>query len=510
MSTNATNAITAASPILTRADWLDKAAALRLDGRPFVDGQRVDPLTDATFDVVNPQTGQRLTAMPACGQADVDRAVASARSAFDDGAWADMAPYVRCQVIRRFGNLVVKNGPELALLDSLQMGAPIGSPICNMQAADEIAGEVAALAEQLHDEAVLSVPTALALNIRRPQGVVGAISPWNAPVHVALMKVLPALAMGNTVVLKPSELAPLACLRLAELAVEAGVPPGVFNALPGLGPQAGSALALHMDVDFLSFTGSTATGLRLMQYAGQSNMKGLVLECGGKSAQVVFDDVGDIEALADALVQGFTFNSGQVCSTHSRILVADDLHDRLLPLLSARVEAQRTGDPLDPATALGPLASAGQYERVTQLLGRSRSTDRLVASGQAEGGSPYAFAPRLYTSTDHASPLLQEEIFGPVASVMRFSDEAQALALANDSRYGLAGTVWSQDFIRNQRFVRRLRAGFVVTNTVAKPTPSLAYYTTGEPVGMSGFGAVAGAAGMLVYTRARLHLHHLG
>jgi len=505
-----TDATSVNTPARTRADWLDLAATLRLDGRPFVEGQRVEPLTDATFNVVNPHTAQKLAAVPACGQADVDRAVASARRAFDGGAWTDMAPYLRSQVIRRFGNLVVKHGPELALLDSLQMGAPIASPICNMAAADEIAGEVAALAEQLHDEAVLSVPTALALNVRRPQGVVAAISPWNAPVHVALMKVLPALAMGNTVVLKPSELAPLACLRLAELAVEAGVPPGVFNALPGLGAQAGEALALHMDVDFLSFTGSTATGLRLMQYAGQSNMKGLVLECGGKSAHVVFDDVGDIESLADAIVQGFTFNSGQVCSTHSRILAADALHDRLLPLLAARIEAKRTGDPLDADTTLGPLASAGQFARVNQLLDRVRDTDRLVASGQAEGGSPFAFAPRLYTSTDHASPLMQEEIFGPVASVLRFTDEAQALALANQSRYGLAGTVWSQDFVRNRRFVRQLRAGFVVTNTVAKPTPSMAYYTTGEPVGQSGFGAVAGAAGMLVYTRVRLHLHHMG
>jgi acyl-CoA reductase-like NAD-dependent aldehyde dehydrogenase len=498
------------TPTRTRTDWQDHAASLRLDGRPFIDGQRVDPLTDATFDVVNPQTGQRLASLPACGQADVDRAVASARRAFDSGVWSDLAPYTRSQVLRRFGNLVVQHGRELGLLDSLQMGAPIGGMVCNMHAADEIAGEVAALAEQLHDEALLSAPTALALNVRQPQGVVAAISPWNGPVHVALMKVVPALAMGNTVVLKPSELAPLACLRLADLAIEAGIPPGVFNALPGLGPQAGKALALHMDVDFLSFTGSTATGLQLMQYAGQSNMKGLVLECGGKSAQVVFDDVGDLPALADAVVQNFTLNSGQVCSVHSRILVADALHDRLLALLAERVAATTVGHPLDAATELGPLASAGQHARVTQLLAQARSSDRLVASGQLQSDSPNALAPRLYASTDHRSPLLQEEIFGPVASVVRFSDEAQALALANDSRYGLAGTVWTRDFQQARRFLRRMRAGFMVANAVARPTSSLAYYTTGEPVGMSGFGAAAGAAGMLVYTRVRLNLHHLG
>lgn len=493
----------------TRQEWLDHAAQLRPDVRPVVDGQRVEPLVDDTFDVVNPQTGTRLAAVPACGQADVDRAVASARRAFDSGVWADLAPYARCQVVRTFGHLVVKHGAELGLLDSLQMGAPIGSPLCNMQAGDEIGGEVAALVEQLHDQALLTAPSALALNVRMPHGVVAAISPWNAPTHTALMMVMPALAMGNTVVLKPSELAPLACLRLAELALEAGVPPGAFNVVPGLGSQAGKALALHMDVNFLTFTGSTATGLQLMQYAGQSNMKGLALECGGKSAHLVFDDVGDIEALADALVQGFTFNSGQICTTHARILVADALHDRLLPLLAARVEATRIGDPLDPQTTLGPLASAGQHARVTRLLGQVRDSDRLVASGQAGGGSALAFAPRLYTSTDASSPLVQEELFGPVATVMRFPDEAQGLALANGTRYGLSGTVWSRDLVQSRRVARQMRAGVIITNAVAKPSPSMAYYNTCEPVGMSGFGPLGGRSGMLIYSRARLHLHHL-
>lgn len=494
----------------TRQDWLDLAATLHLDGRPFVDGRRMDPLTDRTFDVVNPQTGKKLATLPACGQADVDRAVAAARRAFDSGAWADLAPHTRCQVVRRFGNLVVRHGAELGLLDSLQMGAPIGSPLCSGQAGDEIGGEVAAMVEQLHDQALLTAPSALALNVHMPHGVVGVISPWNAPTHTALMMAMPALAMGNTVVLKPSELAPLACLRLAELALEAGVPPGALNVVPGLGSQAGQALALHMDVNFLSFTGSTATGLQLMQYAGQSNMKGLALECGGKSAHLVFDDVGDIDALADALVQGFTFNSGQICTTHARILVADALHDRLLPKLVARIEATRIGDPLEPATTLGPLASAAQHARVTRLLGQALDSDRLVASGTADSDSALAFAPRLYTSSDPSSPLLQEELFGPAATVMCFGDEAQGLALANGTRYGLSGTVWSRDFMQSRRVARQLRAGVIVTNAVARPTPSLAYFNTCEPVGMSGFGPLGGPAGMRVYSRVRLHLHHLG
>jgi acyl-CoA reductase-like NAD-dependent aldehyde dehydrogenase len=495
---------------MTLHAWQEKAAAVRPDGRPFIDGQRVDALTDAQFDVLNPQSGARLASLPDCGQADVDRAVASARKAFDSGVWAMRAPYERSQVLRRFGQLALKHGEELGLLETLQMGSPIGVSVPLMDGTDEILRECANQADKLHDIAALSAPTALALNVRRPHGVVAAITPWNVPVHTALMKVAPALAMGNSVVLKPSELAPLACLRLADLAIEAGVPPGVFNALPGLGANTGRALALHHDVDCLAFTGSTATGLMLMQYAGQSNMKSLLLECGGKSPHLVFDDVGDIDSLADELVQGFTWNSGQVCNAGTRILVAESLYDRLMPLLTARVDALAIGNPLDPATLLGPLASTAQFSRVTSLLAQARSTDQLVARSKALGGSPNAMAPQLFASSDPHSPLMQEELFGPIACVTQFADEAEAVALANNSRYGLAATVWSRDFTQAHRVVRALRAGFVVSNAVAKPKPALCYYMGGEPVGMSGFGADGGSSGLLAYTRLRLNLFHLG
>ena len=493
----------------TTAEWRALAAASRPDVRPLIDGARVAPSTDATFDVIDPHSGERVAAVPACDQAAVDKAVAAARRAFMAGTWAARAPRQRCQVLRRLSTLLLQHGDELALLDARQMGAPIGGMVCSVEGYDEIASECAEQADKLQDLAIRSAPTALALNLRLPHGVVGAISPWNAPAHTALMKVVPALAMGNSVVLKPSELAPLACMRIADIALEAGVPAGVFNVVPGLGPQAGKALALHHDVDFLTFTGSTATGQLLMQYAGQSNLKGLMLECGGKSPQLVFDDLGDIDALAEALVQGFAMNSGQVCSAGSRILVADGLYERLLPLLVQKVQATCIGDPLDPATQMGPLASAGQHARVLRLLGEARSSDVLVAQGQIASTSANAFATRLYTSSDAASPLVQEEIFGPVASVMRFSDEAHALALANDTRYGLVATVWSRDFDQARRVAAAVRAGIVVTNAVVKPAPAHSYFMTGEPVRMSGFGAGAGPAGLLAYTRWRCQLHHL-
>jgi acyl-CoA reductase-like NAD-dependent aldehyde dehydrogenase len=271
--------------------------------------------------------------------------------------------------------------------------------------------------------------------------------------------------------------------------------------LSGRGALTGRALALHHGVDALSFVGSSATGLMLMQYAGQSNMKTLLLECGGKSPQVVFDDVGDIEALADALVQGFTFNSGQICVTGSRILVAAALHDRLMPLLAHRVQATRTGDPLDPLTTLGPLAHAQQHTRVSAMLTAARASDRLAAQGRISSTSPNEVAPHLYEALDADSPLAQEEVFGPVSSVMRFADDAKALALANGTRYGLSATVWSSDFARARRFVRSLRAGFVTVNTVARPQPAGNRYLSAEPVGLSGLGTDGGAAGMLAYTR---------
>jgi acyl-CoA reductase-like NAD-dependent aldehyde dehydrogenase len=494
----------------TLEHWVARATALALDGRPFIDGQRVQPMTAETFAVSHARSGGTLTTLPDCGQADVDRAVASARRAFEAGVWSDLSAGERAAVLHRFADLISQNAEELGLLDTLQMGMPVAGSVPGMGAAAAIVSEVADLADKTTDQVFPSAPTTLAMNFRRPYGVVAAITPWNFPVHVAALKVVPALAMGNSVVLKPSENAPLACLRLADLAAQAGVPAGVFNALPGRGASTGKALALHMDVDCLAFTGSSATGLLLMQYAGQSNMKSLRLECGGKSPQLVFDDLGNIEALADALVQGFTWNSGQVCVTGSRILVADALYDRLLPLLAGRVQALKTGDPLDPATVLGPLVNAQQHRRVSGMLAAAMPSERLVASGDSAHGGANAVAPHLYEAADSQSPLVQEEIFGPVAAVMRFKDEAQALALANGTRYGLSGNIWTSSFAQGHRLARKLKGGFITVQHVAQPAPPMARYLGAEPAGLSGFGADGGLPGLLAYTRLSSVMHLLG
>ena len=486
---------------LSLAEATAQASALAPDPRPFIDGRRVDAAAADRFAVAFRGGAGGSVELADCGQADVDAAVAAARRAFDASGWRDLAAGERGAMLIRLADAVAAEAVPLALLDSAQMGMPLAQAVAFIQDSADTLRMIGSLADAVCDQVVPSRAGSMVVQARRPQGVVAAITPWNFPVHVALAKAAPALAMGYSVVLKPSEAAPLACLRLADLALAAGVPAGVLNALPGTGPTTGRLLALHPDVDCLAFVGSTATGLQLLQYSGQSNMKKLLLECGGKSPQIVFDDMGDPETLADALVQGFTWNSGQVCVSGSRLLVADSLADRLLPLLARKVAALATGDPFDPATRLGPLANAAQFRRVRGFLDRAAASDRLIAAGTVSGAQPNEVAPHLYVAEDPSTTLMQEEIFGPVAAVLRFRDEAEAVRLANATRYGLSATIWSRDLAQAQRVAAQVRAGFVFANAIARPGASGSRHVAGEPFGMSGFGVDGGIEGMLGYTR---------
>lgn len=485
-----------------------RIAALALDGRAFVDGARIASESERTFDVVDPATGAVVATLADAALSDVDGVVASARRTFEDGCWRHRPASARADVLRRFADLVVADAETLGLLDTLQMGMPISASIPGIAAAADTLRVSGELAESHTDQILPSAPTALYMQMRRPRGVVAAITPWNFPVHVALAKIAPALATGNSVILNPSEIAPLACLRLAELAAEAGVPPGVFNALPGTGEGAGKHLALHHDVDCLAFVGSTATGLKLLQYSGQSNMKVLLLECGGKSPQIVLDDLGDPEGLCDALVQGFTWNSGQVCVSGSRLLLASSVYDALRSLLQEKVGRLAIGHPLDADTALSPLSSAAQANRVKQFLQNPGSAE-CIATGVDNIGSACAVAPHLFEAKDHAARLMQEEIFGPVGTLIRFDTLEEATALANATRYGLSATIWSSDLAKAHRMAANLRAGFVMTHARAVPENSGVRFMSGEPRGMSGFGADGGALGLLSYTAVQAVAHHL-
>jgi len=489
---------------MSTQDWHARAASLKLDVRPVVDGERVDPLTDACFTETNPADGKTLARLPDGGQGDVDRAVAAAHRAFQDGRWSALAPDVRARVLRRLADLVQSHAPELALLDSLEMGMPIALGVPDLEAAAEDLRDVASWCDRLEAVQLAAPPTVIALNRRVPHGVVAAITPWNFPVYVALGKIAPALAAGNSVVLKPSEVASLGCLRLGDLALEAGVPAGVLNVITGRGAGAGAALAAHPQVDALTFTGSTQTGQRIMALAAASNLKALMLECGGKSPQIVLDDLGDPEGLADALVSGFTWNSGQVCVAGTRILLHRDVQARLWPLLAERVSALQTGHPLEASTTLGPLASATQHSRVSHWVALAEREAWVRARGVAAEG-PCHMAPLLLRDVPPDHPLMQEEIFGPVAGVCVFGDAQQALQIANGTRYGLSATVWTADAARGARLAQGLRAGSVTVNTVASPDSTRVVGRAAEPVGLSGFGAEGGLPGLMAYTRQ----HHL-
>lgn len=486
----------------TAEQWQACADQLKLDGRPFIAGARLGSTSKNSFLIRNPFTSQCLVDVPRCTHEDIDNAVAAAVRARADSAWAKQSVALRADVLRSLAAKLESNADELALLDSIQMGMPITFALDDIALAARKLRDVASTAERLHEAVLPSAPTSLAINQRVPQGIVGAITPWNFPLFVALSKVGPALAMGNAVILKPSEIAPLACLRLAELAIEAGVPEGIFNVVPGLGSEAGHALASHGQVNMVSFTGSTATGRTLMQCAAQSNLKALHLELGGKSPQIVLDDCGDARGLAKALADGFMFNGGQLCVAGSRLLIAKNLMADLVPLIVESMGSWRPGNPLDPVTNLGPLASVEQYERVAQMI------DDAVQAGfdaqrSSAGGGTLMPTPTLFAGVPPLSEIAQEEVFGPVAAALTFASDAEALALANGTRYGLVATVWSGDLARGKRLAEQINAGGVTVNTQTNHLPARVIGASLEPYGESGNGVEGGADGLLAFTRAR-------
>jgi len=448
--------------------WADRARAIQPRTQAFIGGRYVDAASGETFDNINPATGQLLNRVAAGDATDIDRAVAAARAAFQKGSWSNLAPAKRKRVLLKFADLILEHREELALLETLDVGKPITDSLkVDVPATARCIQWYGEAVDKIYDEVAPTGPDALALITREPVGVVGAIVPWNFPMIMAAWKIGPVLAAGNSLVLKPSEKSPLTAIRIAELAVEAGIPEGVFNVVPGLGQTAGKALALHMDVDCIAFTGSTATGRAIMQYAGQSNLKRAWLECGGKSPNIIMADYPDIERAATAAAWAIFFNQGEMCSAGSRLLVQESIKDAVLEKVQEIGRTLQPGDPLDPQTRLGAIVDDVQMNRVLSYIDAGRTDGANIRFGgnrvrQETGG--YYVEPTIFDGVKQNMRIASEEIFGPVLSTITFKTPEEAVEIANNVIYGLAAAVWTRDITTAHKVARALRAGVVYVN----------------------------------------------
>ncbi len=438
------------------------------DGRALINGQRVAAADGQTFDCISPVDGRLLTTVARCGQADVDAAVAAGRAAFEAGKWSRMAPAQRKRILIKFADQLLAHADELALTETLDMGKPIqyakGVDVNSAANCIRWYGEAT---DKVYDEIAPTARTALALITREPVGVVGVIVPWNYPMIMAAWKIAPALAAGNSVVLKPSEKSPLTALRMAELALAAGIPPGVFNVVTGYGPEAGSPLALHMDVDCIAFTGSTRVGKQIHVMAGQSNLKRAWTELGGKSPNIVFADCPNLDKAVAAAVGSIFFNQGESCNAPSRLFVEESIKDAFLEKALALVPNYQPANPLDKSTVMGAIVDQVQLNNVLRYIGLGNSEGaRLLAGGQqamTDSGGCYV-QPTIFDGVTPAMTIAREEIFGPVLSVLSFTDAAEVVKQANASEYGLQAAVWTRDLNKAHGVARALCAGTVHVN----------------------------------------------
>lgn len=452
---------------LSTVDWQALANAVRIDGRAYINGQRVDARSGQTRTTYNPANGQAIVEVASCAADDADHAVRIARKTFESGEWSAMAPGDRKMVLVRWAELIEEHAQEIALLETLDVGKPIADTM-NVDVPSAVrtirwSGEAI---DKVYEQISPTGHDALALITRMPLGVVAAIVPWNFPLSTTAWKLAPALATGNSVILKPASNTPLSALRMAELARDAGLPDGALHVLPGPGGSLGQHLALHMDIDGLTFTGSTPVGQQLMVFSGQSNLKRTFLELGGKSPNIVFPDA-NLEAAAEAAALAVFYNGGQTCTAGTRLIVHESIHDSFLEAVISKSAGWAPGDPLDPATAMGPMIDRGQCDSVAEYvdIGRGEGADVVLGghtTREASGGAYYA--PTILSGVNNEMRVAREEIFGPVLSVIPFRETEDAVRIANDSSYGLAGAVWSRNINTAHKVAAAVRVGTMGIN----------------------------------------------
>ena len=451
------------------AYWQQQAQSLTIEGRAFINGKYVDAHNNDTFDCISPIDGRTLASIALCKEKEATQAVDCARTVFEQGTWSKAAPVKRKAVMLKFADLIEQHGNELALLETLDMGKPISDAInVDIPGALRSFRWSAEAIDKIYDEVAPTSDNELGLVTREAVGVVAAIVPWNFPLVMASWKLGPALAAGNSVILKPSEKSPLTAIKIAALAKEAGIPDGVFNVLPGFGHEVGKALALHNDIDTLVFTGSTAIAKQLMIYAGESNMKRVWTEAGGKSPNIVFADAPNLDDAAQSAAGAICFNQGEVCTAGSRLLVEASIKDEFINKVKAAMQNWQPGNPLDPNTNVGAIVDKTQHERVLAYIEKGTEQKATLCCGgnktqPVDGG--FYIEPTMFSEVDNNMAIASDEIFGPVMSVLRFEEESEVIQRANNTRFGLAAGVFTQDISRAHRVINELEAGICWINS---------------------------------------------
>jgi acyl-CoA reductase-like NAD-dependent aldehyde dehydrogenase len=490
-----------ATPQKPEQDWNTRASELTWDGRPLIHGERV--AAPGKMEIVSPVDGRHLYTAALCDAVTVDRAVRSARSAFEGTGWSDISPQARAGKLLRLAELIVRDHEELALRDTLEMGKPISAALSDIGGfAPVICRYYAECADKIYGEVPASDRGSIAFSLREPRGVVAAVAPWNYPLPNAIIKAVPALAAGNCVVLKPSEMTPGSALRFGELALEAGLPAGVLNVIPGDGVETGASLVSHPDIDMVTFTGSTQAGRAIMSLASTRHIRPVMLECGGKSPQIVFADAPPTADLAPQILGEILANQGQLCVARSRLLVHRSRKEELLTELARLAQGYVVGDPLDARTGFGPLAGRKQHDRVIACISSAeRAGARIVTGGAAERHC--GVLPTIIDDVADDMAIVQEEVFGPVLTVQSFDTLDDAIRLANATRYGLAATVWTAQYPIIHSMVRRLQCGQVIVRSTTEAFEGPGLALAGEPHGDSGFGGETGLDAVRNYTKVK-------